>query len=122
MPEESSSSPDRPFALLATRRHGPKWTGRKDGVLRPRPLREGIRVVAGDAEVESNRAQAADAVAERHRAGDGDTVRSERKAADQAPVTAKLRGAAWPVFSQARCRHPVGVGHERRRHDRERGA
>ena len=68
MPEESGSSPDPPFTLLATR-HGPGWSGRKGGVARPRPSREGIRIVADDAEVEGNRVVAGDAAAERHRAG-----------------------------------------------------
>jgi hypothetical protein len=43
----------------------------KDGVLRPRPWREGIRAVAGDA------------VRRGHRAGDGDTVCGERKAVER---------------------------------------
>src|SRR5215207_1724466 len=98
-----------PFTPLLTR-IGPARGGRKDGVLRPRPSREGIRVVASDAAVEGNRAEAGAAVAERHRAGDGDTVWSERKVAAQGsgtPLAARCSAAGFhpdPMRSSGRRR------------------
>jgi hypothetical protein len=84
---------------------------RKDGVLRPRPLREGIRVVVSDA-AEGNRAEAGAAVAESHRAGDGHTVWSERMVAAPGPGTALAARCSAAGF------HPDPVRSSGRRRDR----
>ena len=66
--------------------------------MRPRPWREGSRVVAGDAAVEGNRAEAGAAVAARHRAGDGDTVGRERTVVirTRAPTGCEVRHGLQP--------------------------